>query len=231
MLRFFREIDSEAYGGIMGVPVWSPSGDQKRFIKRWAACGKARATIDDILSDASENKICMLRVAGKWQFYWVGEEHFWRDGVMLKGDLGQVMPQEDAARFQSQFTKVLTEGVPFRFRGLGIAGFNRHNLATHVTVPVRPPPGAEVAVMCCFHWQSFVEAENLIIVRELLLDKYGERFLALLDEPGAVSPRTLISMVRAVTYNFHDRRYWRAFRLKFNFERRVFFAEPLSEFV
>lgn len=207
---------------------WSPSASQLKFLDIWRSSGGVNATLDAMIARAPEKLVATVMAGGVWRNFWMCDTHHEMNGAVYFGDLHRFLPAPDFSAFHTQHLRTVKTGIPHRTRAIGSVGAARSTLTHRISVPVRPPPGADWAIVSSYEWEKVVPAALYDPLKGLLRRCYGEELVARMGTVGDIPLRLQIELIRGMTLSVKSQDYLAACLAKKRFEEEVFFDAPMD---
>ena len=200
----------------------SPIFRQNAFLSRWRLAGGPNACIDEIMEDDDGWFLSVVRQHGDWSYYKVGEKHFDMNGFKLEGALHRLLSAESMALGISQNSRIYTEGRPFRTTSPGMLRGCQHLLGERIAVPVRPPKGADRAVVSYYVMHKALHTPPRQPVLDAIATVYGNEFAETFATPGLISVQAQLELVRSLKSLTTPQSHYRLRRAIALFEEQVF---------
>ena len=189
--------------------------------------GCEQTTFSAMLAEDQGSLVCLVQSAGEWTYHMVGDDLHALNGAKLEGLQRAAISSDAADRAHTQNTRAFDEGRPYRFKAPGVLARSLHLWKERITVPVRPPKGADRAVMSHYVWHENFNHGPIEVVRKALLARYGPKIQETFETPGMMSAAAQIALVRALLQKVDGAELAEAERAYRLFHDLVFFEQAL----
>lgn len=200
---------------------------QSAFLERWQMAGGPNAALDHLIGDYTLSMMCCIYSAGEWTYHYVGDEHHKLTGMKLEGAQHNVLSESVAQLAYIRNSKVSLTGEPHRFRSPGAIGETKQLWGERISLPIKPPKGAEQAVLSYYKWNETFTQPALVRAREALFEAIGPDLRELFSQPDMQSPFQQLKTIRGLVKISAPQYHAQLQKLLYDFEDVVYQDERL----